>query len=150
MISQWKDICSFFKKLDLVKQKLASLRRESKFWKINFFSTVYQEFMLTKKARRLWRWGGLFRLPHVINKISVKKDKMLKLICSSSIFILRLNVFCIGRGGQSALRFARLRMEKRHNYVRKVAETAVQMFITNDKVALNILNYVTRTLLCPV
>lgn len=40
-----------------------------------------------------------------------------------------------GRGGQSALRFARLRMEKRHNYVRKVAETAVQMFITNDKVS---------------
>lgn len=39
-----------------------------------------------------------------------------------------------GRGGQSALRFARLRMEKRHNYVRKVAETAVQMFIVNDKV----------------
>ncbi|VDK88268.1 unnamed protein product [Dibothriocephalus latus] len=39
-----------------------------------------------------------------------------------------------GRGGQSAVRFARLRMEKRHNYVRKVAETAVQMFITNDKV----------------
>lgn len=25
-------------------------------------------------------------------------------------------------------------MEKRHNYVRKVAEVAVQMFITNDKV----------------
>ena len=39
-----------------------------------------------------------------------------------------------GRGGQSALRFARLRMEKRHNYVRKVAETAVQLYITNDKV----------------
>jgi len=38
-----------------------------------------------------------------------------------------------GRGGQSALRFARLRMEKRHNYVRKVAELAVQFFITNDK-----------------
>merc|ERR1712150_155832 len=38
-----------------------------------------------------------------------------------------------GRGGQSALRFARLRMEKRHNYVRKVAETATQLFITNDK-----------------
>ncbi|XP_063718266.1 eukaryotic peptide chain release factor subunit 1-like isoform X1 [Symsagittifera roscoffensis] len=38
-----------------------------------------------------------------------------------------------GRGGQSALRFARLRMEKRHNYVRKVAEVAVQCFITNDK-----------------
>ena len=38
-----------------------------------------------------------------------------------------------GRGGQSALRFARLRMEKRHNYVRKVSELAVQMFITADK-----------------
>lgn len=41
---------------------------------------------------------------------------------------------CKGRGGQSALRFARLRMEKRHNYVRKVAETAVQLFISGDKV----------------
>lgn len=39
-----------------------------------------------------------------------------------------------GRGGQSSVRFARLRMEKRHNYVRKVAETAVQCFISNDKV----------------
>ena len=27
-----------------------------------------------------------------------------------------------GRGGQSALRFARLRLEKRHNYVRKVGD----------------------------
>ncbi|CAG8593195.1 7605_t:CDS:2 [Cetraspora pellucida] len=32
-----------------------------------------------------------------------------------------------GRGGQSALRFARLREEKRHNYVRKVAELAVNV-----------------------
>uniref|UniRef100_A0AC35TQZ2 Eukaryotic peptide chain release factor subunit 1 n=1 Tax=Rhabditophanes sp. KR3021 TaxID=114890 RepID=A0AC35TQZ2_9BILA len=39
-----------------------------------------------------------------------------------------------GRGGQSAVRFARLRTEKRHNYVRKVAEVAVEMFIKNDKV----------------
>lgn len=39
-----------------------------------------------------------------------------------------------GRGGQSALRFSRLREEKRHNYIRKVAEVAVQNFITNDKV----------------
>lgn len=39
-----------------------------------------------------------------------------------------------GRGGQSALRFARLREEKRHNYVRKIAELAVQNYITNDKV----------------
>jgi len=38
-----------------------------------------------------------------------------------------------GRGGQSALRFARMRLEKRHNYVRKVAELAVQNFITNDR-----------------
>lgn len=38
-----------------------------------------------------------------------------------------------GRGGQSALRFARLRMEKRHNYVRKVAEVAAQLFITADR-----------------
>ncbi|PRP77657.1 hypothetical protein PROFUN_00518 [Planoprotostelium fungivorum] len=38
-----------------------------------------------------------------------------------------------GRGGQSALRFARLRIEKRHNYLRKVAEVATQLFITNDR-----------------
>lgn len=38
-----------------------------------------------------------------------------------------------GRGGQSALRFARLRMEKRHNYVRKCAEMAVSFFITDNK-----------------
>lgn len=38
-----------------------------------------------------------------------------------------------GRGGQSAPRFARIRQEKRHNYIHKVAEVAVQMFITNDK-----------------
>ncbi|KAM3403635.1 hypothetical protein ACQJBY_007016 [Aegilops geniculata] len=34
-----------------------------------------------------------------------------------------------GRGGQSALRFARLRMEKRHNYLRKAAELATHFFI---------------------
>jgi peptide chain release factor subunit 1 len=39
-----------------------------------------------------------------------------------------------GRGGQSALRFARLRMEKRHNYVRKCAEMAVNFFISDNKV----------------
>jgi len=37
-----------------------------------------------------------------------------------------------GRGGQSALRFARLRLEKRHNFVRKVGELCTQHFITND------------------
>jgi len=35
-----------------------------------------------------------------------------------------------GRGGQSALRFARLRLEKRHNYLRKCAELAVTYFIS--------------------
>ena len=38
-----------------------------------------------------------------------------------------------GRGGQSALRFARLRLEKRHNYVRKVAELATQLFVPNGQ-----------------
>lgn len=38
-----------------------------------------------------------------------------------------------GRGGQSAVRFARLREEKRHNYVRKVAEMATQHFIYDDR-----------------
>ncbi|KAK7684666.1 Polypeptide release factor (eRF1) in translation termination [Cerrena zonata] len=40
-----------------------------------------------------------------------------------------------GRGGQSAVRFSRLREEKRHNYVRKVAEVAVQYFIEDNKVS---------------
>lgn len=35
-------------------------------------------------------------------------------------------------GGQSALRFSRLRDEARHNYVRKVGELATTYFITND------------------
>lgn len=39
-----------------------------------------------------------------------------------------------GRGGQSALRFARLRLEKRANYLRKVAEMTTQLFISNDKI----------------
>jgi len=42
-----------------------------------------------------------------------------------------------GRGGQSAVRFARLRVEKRHNYLRKVAETAVECFIHENKVNVN-------------
>ena len=39
-----------------------------------------------------------------------------------------------GRGGQSALRFARLRLEKRATYLKKVAETLTHIFITNDKI----------------
>eukprot|EP01015_Nassula_variabilis_P002851 TRINITY_DN1169_c0_g1_i4.p1 TRINITY_DN1169_c0_g1~~TRINITY_DN1169_c0_g1_i4.p1 ORF type:complete len:394 (+),score=94.45 TRINITY_DN1169_c0_g1_i4:207-1388(+) len=38
-----------------------------------------------------------------------------------------------GRGGQSSVRFARLRMEKRHNYLRKVCEIAVQQFIEDNQ-----------------
>jgi len=38
------------------------------------------------------------------------------------------------RGGQSSVRFARLRVEARHNYVRKVAEASKQQFINGDKV----------------
>ena len=44
----------------------------------------------------------------------------------------------LGRGGQSALRFARLRMEKRHNYVRKTAELAVQFFINPQTSQINV------------
>lgn len=38
-----------------------------------------------------------------------------------------------GRGGQSALRFARLRLEARHNYIRKIAESATHHFISNNQ-----------------
>ena len=37
-----------------------------------------------------------------------------------------------GRGGQSALRFARLRMEKRHNYVRRCADLCRQYFLDRN------------------
>lgn len=43
-----------------------------------------------------------------------------------------------GRGGQSALRFARLRMEKRHNYIRKTAETSTLHFINPNTNQLNV------------
>jgi len=43
------------------------------------------------------------------------------------------------KGGQSSVRFARLRMEKRHNYLRKVCETAGSLFIANDKCTVNAL-----------
>ena len=38
-----------------------------------------------------------------------------------------------GRGGQSAVRFARLREEKRHLYIVKCCELATQNFISNDR-----------------
>lgn len=37
-----------------------------------------------------------------------------------------------GRGGQSSVRFARLRVEKRQAYVKKVAETCTNVFISNS------------------
>jgi peptide chain release factor subunit 1 len=39
-----------------------------------------------------------------------------------------------GRGGQSSVRFARLRVEKRHNYMRKTAEMAVNLFVPDGQV----------------
>ena len=38
------------------------------------------------------------------------------------------------KGGQSSMRFARLRLEKRHAYITKVAEGCVHHFIKDDKV----------------
>lgn len=38
------------------------------------------------------------------------------------------------KGGQSSVRFARLREEAIHNYIRKVAETANKMYISGDKI----------------
>jgi peptide chain release factor subunit 1 len=38
------------------------------------------------------------------------------------------------RGGQSAVRFSRLRDEARHNYIRKVAETASECFVKDNTV----------------
>ena len=38
-----------------------------------------------------------------------------------------------GRGGQSAVRFARIRVEKRQAYVKKVTEICTSLFITNCK-----------------
>lgn len=46
---------------------------------------------------------------------------MLKKQCNGQHVTHNLPDLPTGRGGQSALRFARLRMEKRHNYVRKVS-----------------------------
>jgi len=58
-------------------------------------------------------------------------------LCGSSREVLHKLVVDLpkkhGRGGQSAVRFARLRLEKRHNYIRRVSELATQFFITNDR-----------------
>lgn len=37
------------------------------------------------------------------------------------------------KGGQSSVRFARIRMERRQVFTRKVCELATQCFITDDK-----------------
>lgn len=66
--------------------------------------------------------------------LKVDAKQMLPERCKRNSFSkIYVSLSITGRGGQSALRFARLRMEKRHNYVRKVAETAVQMYIANDR-----------------
>lgn len=38
-----------------------------------------------------------------------------------------------GRGGQSSMRFARIRLEKRYNYVKKVSEICTALYISNDR-----------------
>ncbi len=38
-----------------------------------------------------------------------------------------------GAGGQSQMRFSRTRLEKRHNYIRKVAEMCTKLFIFHDR-----------------
>lgn len=38
-----------------------------------------------------------------------------------------------GRGGQSSVRFARLRVERRHAYVKKVSELCTSIFVTNSQ-----------------
>lgn len=43
-----------------------------------------------------------------------------------------------GRGGQSSVRFARLRLEARHNYVHIVAEHCVRLFIDQNTNMLNV------------
>lgn len=48
----------------------------------------------------------------------------------------------LGRGGQSALRFARLRMEKRHNYVRKVSSSSWKIKAAKDFLWYRILHFV--------
>lgn len=37
------------------------------------------------------------------------------------------------KGGQSSMRFARIRLEKRLQYIKKIAELVTQLFITNDR-----------------
>ena len=67
-------------------------------------------------------------------KILLPWSHILTSLTCNKLHLWWTTFFVAGRGGQSALRFARLRMEKRHNYVRKVAELAVQLFISNDRV----------------
>lgn len=43
-----------------------------------------------------------------------------------------------GRGGQSVLHFARLSMEKRHNYVRKTGELATLLYINPATIQPNV------------
>lgn len=69
-------------------------------------------------------------MQEILEKFSIK-SALISPKSTEEVFLIHFN-FCAG--GQSALRFSRLRDEKRHNYVRKIAELAVQFFITNDKV----------------
>lgn len=90
-----------------------------KLWELFIFLKSFYEFIT---------------LCTLVSILSVVWEVMLQSLTSKATITCYINYFLYsGRGGQSALRFARLRMEKRHNYVRKVAEVAVQLFISNDK-----------------
>ena len=65
--------------------------------------------------------GCLFGILHGINK---------EILYNFSVNLPKKH----GRGGQSALRFGRLRMEKRLAYLKKITELIVKFFIKNDKI----------------
>ena len=55
----------------------------------------------------------------------------------------------MGKGGQSALRFARLRLEKRQNYVRKVAQLCQRLLIDSNTNMPNVRVLPVCRLVCP-
>lgn len=60
---------------------------------------------------------------------AVLNDKMYDILESVSVDLPKKH----NKGGQSSLRFARIRTEKRHNYITKVTELAKKNFITDNK-----------------
>jgi peptide chain release factor subunit 1 len=65
------------------------------------------------------------------------KESLFGVVCGNTREVLYRSTVDLPKkhrcGGQSALRFSRLRIEARHNYLHKVAELGVRFFITNDR-----------------